>query len=85
MADWPRSGADFEADVAVGQRVVAALGPFVGFMEESDLAKTTRRRHLNWLWSIGGEIIREIHDEPTRRRWTGERYLRSRCSRMKHR
>jgi len=33
-----------------------------------DLSRMTLRRHLDNLWVIGGEIIRQVNDEPRLRR-----------------
>ena len=75
MSDWPRSWAGFDADELVGQRMVDELEPFVAHLVQSGLTKKTIQRHLSSLWSIGGEIIRDVHDDPKRRRWTGRKLL----------
>lgn len=75
MADWPKRWAGFEADEEVGQRMVDELRLFIEYLEQSGLTKKTLQRHLTWLWAIGGEIIREVHDEEERRTWTGRKLL----------
>jgi len=44
------------------------MRPFVLYLVQRNLAPKTIRRHLDNLWVIGGEIIRELHDTPSRRK-----------------
>lgn len=75
MKNWPKSWAGFDADVAVGQRIVDELVPFVTHLERSGLTRKTIQRHISWLWTIGGEIIRDVNDEEHRRRWSGRKLI----------
>ena len=68
MEDWPTSWAGDEEDETVGRGLVALLGSFTTDLHEQGLSGGTIRRHLDNLWLIGGEIIREINYQPARRR-----------------
>lgn len=67
MAHWPRSWAGFPADVPVGQQLVEELRPFVASLQDQNLSPKTLHRHLNNLWAIGGEIIRNVNEHPSLR------------------
>jgi hypothetical protein len=68
MDQWPHSWAGVTEDVPVGAGLVAELRPFVMRLRELDLSPKTVRHHLNNLWVIGGEIIRELNYEPNLRK-----------------
>lgn len=67
MDAWPRSWAGIAQDEAVGQNLTDLLRPFILDLVQRHLAPKTLRRHLDNLWLIGGEIIRQLHDTPSRR------------------
>lgn len=67
MDDWPASWAGTAADEPVGRALVARLRPFMRHLQEKKLSAKTMRRHLDSLWVIGGEVIRQIGYEPTAR------------------
>jgi hypothetical protein len=67
MGAWPKSWAGTRADEPVGRRLVATLHPFMTHLQHQGLSARTLRGHLDHLWLIGGEIIRQLHDEPARR------------------
>lgn len=68
MQDWPQSWAGVDADLKLGEGLIAPMRDFVGHLHARGLAHTTLRRHFHHLWRIGGEIIREVNDEPRLRR-----------------
>ena len=68
MEDWPKSWAGTREDTPVGRRLVAVLQLFMTHPQQQELAPSTRRRHLDNLWFIGGEIIRRVNDEPALRK-----------------
>ncbi len=68
MEEWPSSWAGDDEDEPVGRGLVALLSPFVTDLHEQGLSRGTIRRHLDNLWLIGGEIIREINGRPALRR-----------------
>jgi hypothetical protein len=64
MEEWPESWAGEHADVPVGRSLVAIMHSFLIYLHQQDLSAKTLRRHLDNLWLIGGEIIREINYHP---------------------
>jgi hypothetical protein len=67
MDEWPRSWAGVEEDHAPGRDLVAELRPFVEHLVEAGLAVRTIRRHVDYLWAIGGEVVRQFNYEPSLR------------------
>ena len=67
MEGWPKSWAGTHEDEPVGHRLLAVLKPFVTHLQHQGLCSKTLRRHLDNLWLIGGEIIRQLDDDPTLR------------------
>ena len=67
MEGWPKSWAGTHEDEPVGRRLVAALHLFMTHLQDQGLSARTLRRHLDNLWLIGGEIIRQLDDDPTLR------------------
>ena len=67
MEDWPKSWAGTDEDEPVGRRLMAVLHLFMTHLQQQALSARTLRRHLDNLWLIGGEIIRHLDDDPTRR------------------
>ena len=68
MEKWPESWAGLDEDKDPGQRLLAELRPFIRHLVEKGLSAKTVRRHLDNLWAIGGEVVREFNDEPSLRR-----------------
>jgi len=62
MNEWPESWAGDTKDEPIGRAIVELMRPFVVHLQTQGLTRTTVRRHLDNLWAIGGEIIREIND-----------------------
>lgn len=67
MEGWPQSWAGTHEDEPVGRRLVAALHLFMTHLQHQGLSSRTLRRHLDNLWLIGGEIIRQVDYDPTLR------------------
>ncbi len=68
MEKWPASWAGLDEDKAPGGRLLAELRPFIMHLIEKGLSAKTVKRHLDNLWAIGGEIVREFNDDPSLRR-----------------
>jgi len=67
MEAWPESWAGTHEDEPVGRRLVAALQLFMTHLQQQGFSSRTLRRHLDNLWLIGGEIIRQVHYDPALR------------------
>lgn len=70
LAEWPASWAIGDGDVENGKEVVTILKAFIESLIEGELAPRTVRRHVNNLWLLGGEIIREVNVYPDQRQKT---------------
>ena len=55
---------------------MACFRPFIEHLVNMGLSPKTVRRHVDNLWSLGGEIIRDLHYDPSVRKRTAERLLR---------
>jgi hypothetical protein len=64
MDAWPQSWAGTKDDIPFGEGLVTEMKPFIIQLHTLDLTAKTIRRHLDNLWVIGGEIIREINCYP---------------------
>ncbi len=62
---WPDSWAGFAEDVPFGKGLVEVFRPFIAEMSAEGLSPRTINGHIDNLWVLGGEIIRDInqHDE----------------------
>lgn len=67
MEGWPKSWVGTHEGEPVGRRLVAALQLFMTHLQHQGLSSRTLRRHLDNLWLIGGEIIRQLDDDPALR------------------
>jgi hypothetical protein len=58
--EWPESWMGVDEDVPYGQRLVEAMKPFIESMMESNTSVRGLKKHLDNLWLLGGEIIRNV-------------------------
>ena len=58
----------WEKDVPPGQKLVACFRPFLEHLVDSDLSPKTIQKHVDNLWALGGEIIRELNENPSLRK-----------------
>lgn len=65
-----------EKDLPPGEALVDCFRPFLEHLAASDLSAKTVRQHVDNLWSLGGEIIRDLHYDPSLRKNPAERLLR---------
>ena len=65
-----------EKDLLPGQGLLLCFRPFIAHLACSGLSPKTIRQHVDNLWTLGGEIIRDLHYDPSRRKKTAERLLR---------
>jgi hypothetical protein len=77
LLDWPRSWMGLDKDLPPGEELLTHLRPFIEHLASSGLAPRTIRRHVDNLWLLGGEIIRDLHYDPSLRKRATERLLRS--------
>ena len=65
-----------ELDLAPGEQLLPLFRRFIERLVASDLSAKTIRRHVDNLWSLGGEIIRDLHYDNGLRQLPAERLLR---------
>jgi hypothetical protein len=76
LENWPRSWMGWEKDLPAGERLVACFRPFLQHVVSSGLSRKTIRRHVDNLWLLGGEIIRDLNQTPSLRKVGVDRLLR---------
>jgi hypothetical protein len=68
MNDWPRSWMGWEKDLPPGEKLIAYFRPFLEHLTITGLSRKTIRNHVDNLWTLGGEIIRDLHETPSLRK-----------------
>lgn len=66
-----------EQDLPPGELLLASLRPFIEHLASSTFSAKTIRRHVDNLWLLGGEIIRDLHSDPSLRKKAADQLLRS--------
>jgi hypothetical protein len=59
--EWPDSWKGEDNDVLFGEGLIEAIRPFIQFLIHAGWTKKTIRNHIDNLWLLGGEIIREVN------------------------
>lgn len=65
---WPRSWMGAEKDLPPGEQLLTLLRPFLEHLAASDLTPKTIQKHVDNVWALGGEFIRELHNDASLRR-----------------
>jgi hypothetical protein len=65
-----------EKDLPPGEELVVCFRPFIEHLASSSLSSKTMRRHVDNLWLLGGEIIRDLNYTPSLRKVAAQRLLR---------
>jgi hypothetical protein len=76
LDNWPRSWMGLEKDLPPGEALVVCFRPFIEHLASSSLSPKTIRWHVDNLWILGGEIIRDLHYDPSLRKMAADRLLR---------
>jgi hypothetical protein len=74
---WPRSWMGMEKDLPPGKQLVACFRPFIEQLASSSLSPRTIHRHVDNLWLLGGEIIRDLDYDPSLRKVAAQQLLRN--------
>jgi len=77
LENWPRSWMGLEKDLPPGEALIVCFRPFIAHLAAKGLAKNTIRQHVDNLWSVGGEIIRDLHYDPSLRKKSADQLLRN--------
>jgi hypothetical protein len=73
---WPRSWMGVDKDLPLGEALLACFRPFIAHLASSSLSRKTIQKHVDNLWLLGGEIIRDLNDDPRLRNVAADRLLR---------
>jgi len=66
----------WEKDLPEGEKLVARFRPFLEYLVTcADLSPKTMQKHVDNLWALGGEIIRDLNENPPLRRKTIKQVL----------
>lgn len=65
----------WENDLPPGEELVACFRPFLEDLVASGLSPKTIQRHVDNLWALGGEIIRNLNEDPSLRSKSIEQIL----------
>ena len=75
LQDWPESWMGEEKDLPPGRRIVESFTPFLLHLAASGLSKRTIQKHVDNLWVLGGEIIRDLNEDSSLRKVAAEQLL----------
>jgi len=64
-----------EKDLSPGEQLIALFRPFLEHLAASDLSSKTIQKHVDNMWALGGEFIRDLHNDPSLRKKPVERVL----------
>jgi hypothetical protein len=63
LQGWPERWMGEEEDLPPGRKLVECFTPFLTHLATSELSKRTIQRHVDNLWILGGEIIRDLNED----------------------
>src|ERR1019366_4886948 len=64
-------------DLPPGRRLVEYFMPFLLHLAKSGLSKRTIQNHVDNMWLLGGEIIRDVNENPSLRKAAADRLVRN--------
>ena len=65
-----------ENDLPPGRRLVEYFTPFLLHLATSGLSTKTIRRHVDNVWLLGGEILRDVNQNPSLRNAPADKLVR---------
>ena len=77
LQEWPERWMGVENDLPPGRRLVACFMPFLLHLAGSALSKRTIQTHVDNMWLLGGEIIRDLNEDPSLREVDAEELIRN--------
>ena len=75
LKGWPQSWMGLEKDLPPGEQLIAFFRPFLEHLASSNLSPKTIQKHVDNMWSLGGEFIRELNYDPPLRKKPVEQVL----------
>jgi hypothetical protein len=64
-----------EKDLPPGDQLLTLFRPFLEHLATSNLTPKTIQKHVDNVWALGGEFIRDLHNDPSLRKKPVERVL----------
>ena len=64
-----------EKDLPIGRRLVECFTPFLVHLTASGLSNRTIQNHVDNMWLLGGEIIRDVNEDPSLRKLAAEKLI----------
>ena len=64
-----------EKDLPPGEQLVTLFRPFLEHLAASNLSPNTIQKHVDNVWALGGEFIRDLHSDASLRRRPVDRVL----------
>ena len=65
---WPQSWMGLEKDLLAGEQLLTLFRPFLEHLAASELSPKTIQRHVDNMWALGGEFIRDLNYNPPLRK-----------------
>jgi hypothetical protein len=75
LNSWPRSWMGLEKDLSPGEQLVTLFRPFLENLAASNLSPKMIQKHVDNVWALGDEFIRDLHSDPSLRRQSVDRVL----------
>jgi len=72
---WPRSWMGLEKDLPPGEQLLTLFRPFLEYLATSNLSPKTIQKHVDNMWALGGEFIRDLHSDSSLRKKPVEQIL----------
>ena len=64
-----------EKDIPPGEQLLVLFRPFLEYLAASDLSLKTIQKHVDNMWALGGEFIRDLHSDSSLRKKPVEQVL----------
>ena len=64
-----------EKDLPPGRQLLVLFRPFLEYLAASDLSPKTIQKHVDNMWALGSEFIRDLHNDPPLRKKSVEQAL----------
>lgn len=61
MDEWPQSWAGDDDDIIVGAKLLEEFQSYLSSLVEKGRAKATIKKHATYIWTLGGEILRDTN------------------------
>ncbi len=75
MADWPHSWMGSEKDIVSGELLVGCFQLFCETLLMTNPTRKTVHKHIDNLWLLGGEVIRDLNEDGKLRKIPMEQLL----------